>query len=92
MVAGSTVTTTLAITGCVLGPPLPAGTKAFEIGVVPAGTYTFELYTTWEGGPPTLIAQQPLVVAAAAVPVMPQWSLAVLAISLTVVGFYRMPE
>ena len=88
--SGMTIRTTLAVIGCGFGPPTAPTNQQFPIGQFPSGTYSFELYWTYEGGPPELILQQPLIVAATAVPLISRWALGGLTTFLVTIGFFRM--
>lgn len=71
-VTGTTVRTTIAVIGCVLGPPPGNLTLPASFGPLPAGTYTYEVYFQHGSGPPPVLGgQRPLVVLAMPAPGVP---------------------
>jgi hypothetical protein len=83
---GSTVRTTVFVSGCLIGPPPTTSSLQSTFGPIPSGTYSYEIYEVYEGGAPQLISSQPLVVAPA-IPALLPAALAALAIVLVGVGF-----
>src|SRR5262249_1267123 len=69
LLTGTVVRTTASVSGCLIGPPPSTSPLQSIFGPLPAGTYTYEIYEIYEGGPPQLISTQPLVVSAA-IPVL----------------------
>jgi|SRR5581483_7632663 len=65
VVTGSVVKTTVSVSGCLIGPPPSTSSLQSTFGPLTAGTYTYEIYEVYEGGPPQFISTQPLVVSAA---------------------------
>ena len=88
VVIGATVRTTVNETGCVVGPPPVIAPYPAVFGPLPAGTYTYEIYVSNEGGPPVLRSTQPLVVAAVVpgVPALSGVALALMIGALTAVA------
>lgn len=65
IVEGTTVRTTVALFGCVIGPPSNPQTLRVVFGPLPAGAYTYEIYLLVdEEGELDLSSRQPLVVSA----------------------------
>jgi hypothetical protein len=87
VVAGTAVRTTTVITDCIVGPPQPLNHLEAVFGPLPAGTYMYEIYLDYGGGP-ELRSTQPLVVAAVApaVPALSPHMLIACAIALAVAG------
>jgi hypothetical protein len=82
-VVGTLVRTTINLTGCIIGPPPGPSPNDAVFGPLPANTYTYELYFTYEGGSPQLVSRQPLVVSAAPpIPALSGLSLVVLTVAL----------
>lgn len=80
--AGTVIRTDVAISGCIVGPPPFSLREEVVLGVLPAGTYTYEVYVIDDGARPSLATRVPLVVAPVAVPMLRDGSLAVLAVTL----------
>lgn len=86
-VAGTLVRTTINLTGCIIGPPPGPSPNDAVFGPLPPNTYTYELYFTYEGGPPQLVSRQPLVVSTAPpIPTLSGFSLLALTVALLVVA------
>ena len=63
IVDGTTVRTTVALIGCVIGPPPFPQDLQVVFGPLPAGAYTYEIYLLFEEEEtPELRSRQPLVV------------------------------
>ena len=89
VVNGSVVTTTVTMIGCVLivAPPVE---ETATFGPLPAGVYTYEIYTRFDTDPPTLRSTQQFAVAAPPVPALSALGYAVLAAALALIGFVVM--
>lgn len=64
-ISGSVIRTQVVLTGCVVGPPPFTVLQVEPLGELPAGTYTYEVYFTFDSDPPALESQQTFVVAQA---------------------------
>ncbi len=92
VVAGSLVTTTVMIIGCITGPPTSPGLLDDDFGPLPAGTYTYEIYFVYQSSPTEFRSRQTLVVAdpPAPIPLFSGWALVALGVTLALVAFLRM--
>jgi hypothetical protein len=86
VVNGNSIRTDVLITDCAVGPPPFTVIHGAPFGPLPAGTYTYEVYTTTENDPPVLEAQLTIIVtaaaAAAAVPALGQLGYGILTVLL----------
>jgi hypothetical protein len=67
-VAATLVRTDVQIFGCIVGPPPFPVDHVAQFGPLPAGTYTYQVYFSEDGGPPILEAELPLVITPAIAP------------------------
>jgi hypothetical protein len=92
-VTGSVVRTDVAISGCIVGPPPFPVDHVVEFGPLAAGTYTYQVYFSDEGGPPELEEELPLVIAPAiapaAVPTMSELALLLLVAGIAATAITR---
>jgi hypothetical protein len=88
-VTGNLVRTTITISGCLVGPPSFTVPAHASFGPLPAATYTYEIYEK-NGGPPSFVSTQTLVVAAATapVPVLSRTTMLMLALMLAGLGSF----
>ena len=84
-VIGNVIRTNLTVIGYVAGPPPVTGQLFVNFGPLPAGSYTYHVYTI-ENALPVLLSQQTIVVAPTAIPTINNVSLCVLALSLCAVA------
>lgn len=88
-VHGNVVRTTVSIRGCIVGPPPFPEYEEVALGPLPAGVYTYELYETYNDGPPYFIWQQPLVVNAVPVPTASTFALIAIATGIALAALLR---
>lgn len=68
MVTGTTVTTIMSAASCVIATPAPASWTE-RIGVLPAGTYTYEIYVRYDGSSTLILLSRQVFVVTQAVDV-----------------------
>ncbi|HYM62851.1 MAG TPA: hypothetical protein VEZ11_18340 [Thermoanaerobaculia bacterium] len=93
-VNGIAVRTTVAVAGCLIGPPAFQVTAYAFFGPLPAGAYTYELYSVDldAGTPPHLVSTQPLVVTASSAPTLSPALLLALILALAGLGWFRLAK
>jgi hypothetical protein len=87
-VAGNVIRTNLPILGFGGGPPVFGRQEFAAFGPLAPGTYTYEVYQTYQGQP-VLLSQQTIVVAPV-IPIMDSFWLSILAMLLATIGYFTL--
>jgi hypothetical protein len=89
-ISGNLIRTNLTIVGFDGGPPVGPSTQIATFGPLPTGTYTYQVYTIYQGQA-TLLSQQTIIIAPA-IPAINGLGLAILVMCLTWLGFFTLAK
>jgi hypothetical protein len=88
-VIGNMIRTNLSVFSLVIGPPAFIAHQYASFGPLPQGTYTYQVFQTFQGEQPVLLSQQTIVVAPA-IPMISSLFLSILALFLAAIACFAL--